>query len=374
VSFRGKKIRVGIRKKNITAEKSWKCTEWIHPMNPLRITFRFFLWCAITPILLFGIFELLVRLLLPAIQPQGTDKILYAENRYGDTHGLMPCSVGRSNGALVHVDKNGFRGTFMPMDTSKVSWLLLGDSVTMGIGVEEDSTFAGLLQSRFPGVNILNPSMIGYHVRDYCNVLHRFVIERKNDLKIRRVFLFWCLNDLYMAKNAVEMPGGKIRLRIGKALNVLRVHSRFYYFLKTILFDRPKSYFLFDSRIYAEDRQKVADGIDRLEDIKRFCRSWRHRGWRTPNQNLQDSMEFMVVLLPYEYQLRSRNSDLNEPQRIMRVEMEDHGIEVSDPLPYLKASGIDSKVLYLYGDGIHLSTTGHRMVADFLWQTLHQGR
>jgi hypothetical protein len=329
-------------------------------MSLLRKTFRFSLWCMIAPILLFGLFELLVRLSLPAIQPQGTDKILYAENRYGESHGLRPCSVGCSNGALVHVDKNGFRGTSVRPDTSKASWLLLGDSVTMGIGVEEDSTFAGILQSRFRRINIFNPSMIGYNVRDYGRVFRHFIDERMNDLKIRRVLLFWCLNDLYSDHDAIEMPGGKIRFRIGKALNVLRAHSRFYYFLKTILFDRSKSYFFFDSRLYGDERPQLPDGIDRLLEIRRSC--------------LQHGIAFTVVLMPYEYQLRRRNSAFREPQRIMTGEMDARGIDVLDPLPYFEASGVDSEDLYLYGDGIHLSRTGHRMAADFLWQHLHQGR
>ena len=285
---------------------------------------------------------------------------------------MRPNSVGRSNGALVRVNQNGFRCTAIKPDTSKAGWLLLGDSVTMGIGVEEDSTFAGILQSRFHQVNIFNPSMIGFNVRDYARASRHYIGERMNDLKIRRIVLFWCLNDLYSDRDTIEMPGGKLRLRAGKAMNVLRAHSRFYFFLKTVLFDRSKSFYLHDSRLYTEDRSRVADAINRLEEIKRSCMSRRHPGSgtrtarRAPNQDRLNSIEFMVVLLPYEYQLRVRNRGLDEPQRILSAELEDRGIEVLDALPYLKTSGIDSKVLYLYGDGIHLSATGHRAVADFL--------
>jgi hypothetical protein len=347
-------------------------------IRPLK-AIPFFLWCAIAPVLIYGSLELIVRILLPSIQPQGTDRILYAENRFWESHGLRPNSEGRSNGAAVHVDGNGFRVGSIRPDTARAGWLLLGDSVTMGIGVEADSIFSGILQSRFPGVNVLNPSMIGWDVRDYVRVFRHYTVENRNTLKIDRVLLFWCLNDLYRGDQAVEMPGGKIRARGGIVLRALRTHSRFYYFLKTFLFDRARDYYLFDSRLYAEDGPAVADAIGRLADIRESCMSqhlWRHRGSgaatkrRAPNQDLLGDIAFTVVLLPYEYQLRVRNGGGAEPQRIMSAELENLGIEVLDPLPYLKDSGMDSKKLYLCGDGIHLSAAGHRLIADFLMPRL----
>jgi hypothetical protein len=341
----------------------------------------FFLWCATAPVLIYGLFELIVRILVPSIQPQGTDRALYAENRFGESHGLRPNSSGRSNGAAVHADWNGFRVTSISPDTTGPGWLLLGDSVTLGIGVEADSTFSGILQSRFPPVNVLNPSMIGWDVRDYARVFRHFVVEDRDRHRIERVLLFWCLNDLYRGGEAVKMPGGRIRARAGKAFGALRSHSRFYYFLKTLLFDRARDYYLFDSRLYTEDSTGVADAIGRLAELRGSCMSlhrWRQRGpdapakRLTPNRNFRDGIAFTVVLLPYEYQLRDHESGRDEPQRIMGAELKSRGIEVLDPLPYLRASGMDSKKLYLYGDGIHLSAAGHRMMADFLWQRLRE--
>jgi hypothetical protein len=335
----------------------------------------FFLWCVIAPVLIYGFSELLVRILVPSIQPQGTDRILYAENRFGESHGLRPNSTGCSNGAAVHVDGNGFRVTSIRPDTAGVGWLLLGDSVTLGIGVEEDSTFSGILQSRFRRINVLNPSMIGWDVRDYVRVFRHYAVENRNRLNIDRVLVFWCMNDLYRGDEAAEMPGAKIRALAGKPFDTLRAHSRFYYFLKTHLFDRARDYYLFDSRLYSEGSPAVADAIGRLVELRESCRALQCRrpgvsrvpaNKRIPNQNIRDGMAFTVVLLPYEYQLRDRIIGCDEPQRIMSAELESRGIEVLDALPYLRVSGMSSKKLYLYGDGIHMSAAGHRMIADFL--------
>jgi hypothetical protein len=314
--------------------------------------FYFFLYNIGILVFLLTLCEILVRLWIPEIQPQGTEKNLYQENRYGESHGLKPLSRGLSNGALVQVDRYGFRETSVKLDTSKNSWLLLGDSVTMGIGVEADSTFAGILQAELDSVNILNSSMIGYNVQNYGNVFSYFINHRRNDLKIKRVVLFWCLNDLYTDSDAVQMPGGRLRSRFGGLLNFIRVHSRFYFFLKTLLFDRPKSYYLFDSRLYADGGFQDEDGNQGILNIQKTCSD--------------ENIRFDVVLLPYEYQLRHKDVDLDKPQKVMTQKLKACGIHVLDPMPYLLDSGIKSKELYLYGDGIHLSKSGHRAVAYFL--------
>jgi hypothetical protein len=326
-------------------------------MHPHQKTTRFVLWCLTAPVLLYAACEILVRLFIPAIGPQGTDRILYAGNRYGASHGLKPNSSGRSNGAIVRVDENGFRKTSVKSKASKSGWLLLGDSVTLGIGVEEDRTFAGILQSGFPRVNIFNPSMIGYNVEDYGRVFHHFIEDRGNDLKINRVLLFWCLNDLYSDHDAVELPGGQIRVRFGKGLNLLRSHSRFYFYLKTLLFDRPRSYFLFDLRRYESTPAQVTDAVGKVVEIRQAC--------------ARKGIRFTVILLPNEYQLRSGGNASNMPQRVLTAEMEKRGIQMLNPLDYLKDSGVNSRDLYLYGDGIHLSAKGHEKMADFLFSRLN---
>jgi hypothetical protein len=37
-----------------------------------------------------------------------------------------------------------------------------------------------------------------------------------------------------------------------------------------------------------------------------------------------------------------------------------------NPLPILRAMKISSKKFYLFGDGIHFSNLGHRVIADFI--------
>jgi hypothetical protein len=50
----------------------------------------------------------------------------------------------------------------------------------------------------------------------------------------------------------------------------------------------------------------------------------------------------------------------------MMAEMKARGIDALDPLQFFKSAAIKSGDLFLHGDGIHLSVTGHRVMSDFL--------
>lgn len=299
-------------------------------------------------ILLFGLAEVVVRITLPQITPSGTDYNLMVDSLYYDSAGLKPNSSGYTNGAFIQVDQYGFRKTKIPVDTSKISWLLLGDSVTMGLGVESDSTFAAILQQKMQGVNILNPSLIGYSVKDYEN-LFKYFTEKRKELKIKKVIVFYCLNDIYSGEiSQVEEPGGKVRKYFGGIIRQLRNKSRLYQFLKNLLTDRPKDYYLYDEQFYREGNPLLINTVNTFK--------------RMNLESQKSGMEFIVILLPYEYQLRSSDPALNTPQKLMQEKLGQDSITVFNPFSGINIS--NSKDLYLYGDGIHFSNKGHRVVAE----------
>ncbi|MBL7095024.1 SGNH/GDSL hydrolase family protein [candidate division KSB1 bacterium] len=307
--------------------------------------------------IIFLLLESLTRVFFPQIKSQGTDKNIFSENVYYDSHGLKPLSSGLSNGALVKINKYGFREYTTKIDTTKNSWLILGDSVTMGIGVKADSTFAGRMQTRNDSINILNPAIVGYAVKDYENMVNHFIVKRKNDFRISKIFLFWCLNDIYIDVPDFETPGGSLRHLLGDWLKIMRTRSKFYILLKTMLFDRPKSYYLFEKKFYDSTRPEMKNAAKKLNEINRLA------------QNQQ--INFTVILLPYEYQIRHSNSPENKPHQIMSSNLHQKGINFLDPIQYLMDRKIQSKKIYLFGDGIHFSNLGHRLIADFVGEAFN---
>lgn len=296
----------------------------------------------------FFILEIMVRTFVPEIKSQGTDKNLIIDSVYYTSQGLRPNTHGMSNGALLTIDKYGFRRNTVEIDTSKNSLLLIGDSVTMGLGIDSSFTFANLLQLRIQK-NLLNPSMFGYNVNDYNNVLNHFLT--KKELNIDEVILCWCLNDIYdESVNVIETPGGEIRHLFNNLLTYLRRNSRFYLFLKAQVSDRSKSYYDFDSELYL-NKNLFSRTLKKLRNIRSEC--------------VTRKIKFTLVLLPYEYQIRTQNSF---PQNIIEDSLRNSGLITINSYKAFKQNY--SKDYFLYGDGIHFSELGHRTLANFIFRQI----
>ncbi len=54
----------------------------------------------------------------------------------------------------------------------------------MGIGVENDSTFAGLLNLYLKDAKIYNSALIGHSSEDYLNITEQLILNKKNKLYI----------------------------------------------------------------------------------------------------------------------------------------------------------------------------------------------
>jgi lysophospholipase L1-like esterase len=306
--------------------------------------------------LIFGLFisliillisEWIVRITIPEIRPYGTDQNLIADSVFFESPGLRPETSGVSNGAIVNVDRYNCRISSVKTDTKKRGWLLLGDSVTMGIGIDSDSTFAGRIQNNLDSLQIYNPSLIGFSYLDYFNTFRHFIISDSNKLKITNVTLFWCLNDIYNGIKSVEQPGGNWRSLFKNILIRLRANSRLYLFLKGTIFDRPKSYYLFDKEFYSNDNKDLIEAINVINQMNDIAGEKR--------------ISFTVVLLPYEYQLRKGDRSPQELFKTILVEKDIINIDLFDQ--FVKES--DFEGCYLYGDGIHFSEKGHKLIADF---------
>lgn len=301
--------------------------------------------------------EAAIRLLGPEIPKIGTDRTLIMDDVYGASPGLRKNSSGFSNGAYYEVGQYGFWKYSSEMDPDKPSWLFLGDSATMGIGVDPDSTFAGRIAAQLDTVNVLNPSLIGYAVDDYDRVLEALIGIPEDDGKtrfnIKRITLFWCLNDIYPSQMADSDPGNQIRLIGGSALRFIQRHYATYQLLKAVIFDRPKSYFEFVVRFYRDEQEIFGSSISKLRQMSQRAET--------------AGVKFEIVILPYEYQLRkSVTPEHLLPQEMLLKNLDNSGVDVYDPSDFLRFSDISHTELYLYGDGIHFSSIGHSLLSEFV--------
>lgn len=304
--------------------------------------------------------EAYVRIFYPEIKTVGTSRELVIDNRFGVTPGLRPLSAGLCDGVLFSVDALGFWKYSGKSRGGQPGWLLLGDSVTMGIGVDPDSTFSGRVSTMSSNVQILNPSWLGYSSSDYVAVatalLHNEASSPPRPV-IRHVTLFWTLNDVYSNFEIALSPGTQVREYGSFFYLALKRYFRAYEWLKLSLYDRSRDYFQFDKNFYRTGDPRLTRSLSDLDSLKRLCRA--------------KGIQFDVVLLPYEYQLRQREPNSLAPQAILTSALDSMGVTRYDSTPMFLAVAQNSKLLYQFGDGIHFSKKGHEVMAGYLRDIFH---
>ena len=305
--------------------------------------------------------ELTVRIVYSELGPIGTDEALIDEYVYGQTRGYNRNATGVSNGIVINTDERGFISYQKKFDARQASVLLIGDSIVMGNGVESDSTFAGLLSRSLDSLNVINPSLIDYASTDYRRLVHYMVSNPRvvllDSLNIRHVIVFWSLNDIYADLPRATIPGGTLR-RIRDSLHTFaRLHLRLYQVVKNIVFDDSRYYFELDELYYTPKGLYFQRAVNDLKAIRNTC--------------AEHSVSLHVVLMPYEYQIRDKTGDpLESPSSVLVKALEETDVQILNMQEYLHSQPEASKELYLYGDGVHLSKTGHRIVAEYLLERL----
>ena len=312
--------------------------------------FRFIAFNVSVVLAFFLLLEVILRIFFTQIQPQGFSNDLISENQFESSAGLTPEAEGKAFGRLIKVDRLGCREDGVEFDSKKKSWLHLGDSVTLGVGVEDDQTFSALLAQEFDDINVLNPSVIGWGVSDYLNVVYNRLITDSNSWNIDHITIFLCLNDLYSGTPPSDAEGMNLRKRFGRLMTFLRSSYRTYIFLKGMLFDRGKAHFEYDLQFYAEEHEQYRSFLQNLEEIYRLC--------------LEQHVDLDISILPYEYQFRTENF---LPQEMVQSWCENSEVDlVRLEEAFQTIDEIQGN--YLYADGIHFNEEGHRLLASFLHQ------
>lgn len=302
--------------------------------------------------------EAATRFLKPDINFQDTERELLREKAFGGTYGWKPNAEGICFGKRVFIDSSGFRKMTAP-EAFTESWVVLGDSVAFGVGVDTEDTYVQLLQNNFPSRKVLNTAVIGYNIRNYRDVLYHLMSDRSTAPNLKRVLLFLCLNDIDPGRMLEkDLEGGIFQSdKAQKLLSFLRRHSKLYILLKDAVSDRSKHYFLHDAQFYADGNEDFTSAMSVLDEMNTTLRA---RG-----------IDFTVVVLPYEYQLRTGESQYLLPQKRLAAYFNEKGIAHIDAYDYFRQTG-RVKEYYLYADFGHFSKQGHQMVFNLLKERLKE--
>lgn len=287
--------------------------------------------------------EIGVRIISNNIVTQSSDDSILNEGRYGITPGLKPNAVGDVFSKEVIVDSRGFLLNKCASKKKKKKILFFGDSVTMGVGVDADSSFASRLQSYYcDSLDIDNLSLIGYNINDYDRIAE--TLQNENSLsEYDKVVIFFCINDNFL-KSAVQNAVNENSV-FSSTLEWVKGKSYTYVAIKGMVTDRSKAHYEFDKQLYSNK-----DLLSNLETKVLHLKSL-----------LGTKLKF--VLLPYEYQLRDSYEKENYPQKVLSDILKKHDVKFADAAAYFSRNSTDISDSYLYADGIHFSNDGHQLMS-----------
>jgi lysophospholipase L1-like esterase len=313
------------------------------PVQPGKLTIsniKNFLAPAIVGIAILIILEIVAGLILSHIYNRKFDSALIEENKYGPSSGLKANAYGIVWDKPFHTDEMGGR-KHRRAKAGKPKMLIIGDSVTEGVGVGDSSVFANIINDRLDSFDVRNISLIGWSVGDYDNAINKLV---EKDTAIRTIALCYCLNDIYGQTALKNMPSIARKGFIGRINGFLQDRYATYKLIKLLIYQNSDRYYQYDRSLYT-DQDKVQAAALVLAHIRDICSA--HK------------IAFTIFILPYRSQLQNRDE---LPQTALIAECRKNQINYSDLLHALVNDG-KPKELYLFADEIHLSALGHRRLA-----------
>ena len=278
----------------------------------------------------------------------------------GDTFFLNTNKKGEIFNEIIFTDNFGFRA---PKENfrynSEENIFILGDSVAFGNGVKEENTFIGLLRKSIKNKNLLNSSVPGYQIK---NQVENIEIMEKFE-NIEKIIYFFTLNDVYgssnikgLKKERTEPPKsneGSFFLKNFQILksinNNLRNKSYLYMYIKGISTDPSKRWF---QNLYKHYEKSSFDQTsEQLKKIRNF------------SKNINS--DFLIVILPYEFQIRKCSDVILLPQNQIQNILKQLNIKYLDLTKNFCELNNSKKYFYKF-DPMHLSKKGHKFVYDIL--------
>jgi hypothetical protein len=269
------------------------------------------------------------------------DSNLIQEQKYSTTSGLKPDTAGMVWGKAFHTDEMGGR-IHQKKKSGKQKLLMIGDSVTEGVGVDDSTTFADRYNSGHEQ-DIRNISLIGWSVSDYRNAIEQLLSQ---DSLIKDICLFYCLNDIYGKTNGSKLPPMADKGIWSQINALLQDRCATYKLIKLWVYENSDHYYRYDAALY-HDTTKVNAMMADMVYIRNICQ--------------RSNVGLKVFILPYRSQLKDRSN--NFPQRVLTGLFTKNNIRFEDLLKTWPQCPAYNE-FYLFADEIHLSEKGHGLLSQ----------
>jgi len=230
--------------------------------------------------------------------------------------------------------------------------LLLGDSITMGVGVRQEATFAARLEERLAPCQVDNCALSGYEANQQVAVAKLMLPLTRPDTVVYGL----CQNDIREADIA----------QLAK-VQLLRPRRELFIALEL----RPVSNLVWNLWAARQAHQPSRAGLQRSEagtlkrwaDPRQRARLAEHLG-ALRDECAAAGVPLHVVVFPYTFQFDRPLADpLRAPQQHLATMLRELQVAGLDLHGVLEAA---REPLYLLGDNCHLNEAGHARVAQAL--------
>lgn len=240
----------------------------------------------------------------------------------------------------LSTDARGFRR--MPaVNSARHRILFLGDSCTLGLGLQDDQTYPALIQSRMGDVECLNAGVLGYTAYQGRVLLEQLEL----DVPLDAVVINFGYNDgMYWDGIGDTRHADLIAAESARWVN----RSRFVYLLQHVLPER-------NAPAPADARPKRPrltneEFVDNICAIVAWCRAH----------------EAEPILMTWPHYAQTRRDICTVKQTALLHHPRLAGVRVVDLVPAFRACGRQD----LYLDVVHVNPAGCQLVVDTLLPTL----
>jgi lysophospholipase L1-like esterase len=268
------------------------------------------------------------------------------------------------------VNAFGIRHANIPVDKPDGLWrlIVLGDSVAW-----DTDGFVTLLREELVGrqprpIEVINAAIPGYTTYQERLLLERDLLPLHPDV----VILQYCVNDNHRFLHHLTEDGKWLITQEAKQALLVQGSE----WLSSL---SQSSYLVLELRRRLLQRRMRAPGLFPWEGDAGYFRAWEDESWGEFNAHLlgmrdklqQIGARLMVLAVPYKPQLDQALLDQDarytlKPQRWLARLTTEAGVPWLDLFPAFMAH----REQPLYRDDVHLTSVGHALVVQELWQFL----
>ncbi len=266
-------------------------------------------------------------------------------------------------GKMIKTDPNGFRvplTNYKFIDNQK-SIIILGDSVSFGVSVEERDTFIGRLRDQLK-TNFLNTSVAGHRLQDYTFLIKKY---NKDFPQAKEILIFLCLNDIVLQEGVLQRE--KLSTEIHDNENFLLKLFRNKFFIQLNFFLRDKSTTF--NLIKATSTNNVKRHYNYMSPYylnKNYLNEYKKNLEKILDYADKKQLDVKFILLPYKYQIKKNcQFDIMSPQYQISLLFRKLNHQLFD-FSQDFCNKNDNKKLFLNFDPMHLSSAGHKFVSKLL--------